>query len=107
MTFEIYADKSGKHRWRLLADNGQNVASSGEAFSTRSNATRAARNVKARAGSGLTFEVYGDVKKKFRWRAKSKNGQTVASSGEAFASEANAKAAATNVKKKAGKATGP
>ncbi len=30
--FEIYADSSGKYRWRLVARNGQTVASSGEAF---------------------------------------------------------------------------
>lgn len=49
--FEIYADVSGKYRWRLKDGNGQKVASSGESFDSRSNAKRAAENVKSTAPS--------------------------------------------------------
>lgn len=49
--FEIYADAADNYRWRLKSSNGQTVASSGEAFDSKSNATRAAENVKANAGS--------------------------------------------------------
>jgi uncharacterized protein YegP (UPF0339 family) len=49
--FEIYEDTSGNYRWRLKAGNGQKVATSGESFDSRSNAKRAAENVKANAGS--------------------------------------------------------
>lgn len=48
--FEIYADTAGNYRWRLKASNGQIVASSGESFDSRSNAVRAAENVKENAG---------------------------------------------------------
>lgn len=48
-TFEIYADTSGKYRWRLKANNGEKIASSGESFDSRSNARRAAEAVKANA----------------------------------------------------------
>jgi len=48
--FEIYADTGSKYRWRLKASNGQTVASSGESFDSRSNAKRAAENVKKNAG---------------------------------------------------------
>jgi uncharacterized protein len=44
--FDIFQGSTGKWRWRLIADNGQKVATSGEAFDSRSNAVRAARNVK-------------------------------------------------------------
>lgn len=57
MKFEIYADSSGKFRWRLLASNGQNVASSGESFDSKSNARRAAENVQANAGTATIVEV--------------------------------------------------
>ena len=50
MKFEVYADAAGKYRWRLIAGNGQIVASSGESFSDKSSATRAAQNVKDNAG---------------------------------------------------------
>jgi len=49
--FEIYADSAGKYRWRLKANNGEKIASSGESFDSKHNAKRAAENVKATAGS--------------------------------------------------------
>jgi uncharacterized protein YegP (UPF0339 family) len=57
MKFEIYADASGQYRWRLIAANGQNVASSGESFSSKANAIRAAENVRDNAGSATIVEV--------------------------------------------------
>lgn len=47
--FEVYADVSGKYRWRLKDGNGVKVASSGESFDSRGNARRAAENVKSTA----------------------------------------------------------
>ena len=54
-TFRIYADSAGKYRWRLIDDNNVKVASSGESFDSKSNAKRAAQNVKETA-SGATIE---------------------------------------------------
>ena len=48
--YEVYADTGGSYRWRAKANNGQTVASSGESFYDRSNAQRAADNVKNNAG---------------------------------------------------------
>jgi uncharacterized protein YegP (UPF0339 family) len=45
--FEVYVDAAKQYRWRLVADNGEKVASSGEAFFSHSNAKRAAETVKA------------------------------------------------------------
>jgi uncharacterized protein YegP (UPF0339 family) len=55
----------------------------------------------------VKFVVYADASGAFRWRLVAGNGQTVASSGEAFDSEANAKRAAQNVQDNADKADGP
>jgi uncharacterized protein len=41
----------------------------------------------------MGFEVYADQGEKYRWRFVVANGQTVATSGEAFASKGNAKRA--------------
>lgn len=57
MKFEIYADTSGSYRWRLVASNGQTVASSGESFASQANARRAAESVKANAGKAEIVEV--------------------------------------------------
>jgi uncharacterized protein len=106
MRFEVYSDSGGHARWRLIAGNGQTIASSGESFSSTSNATEAAGNFKAKAKT-WNYEVYADKGGDHRWRAKSSNGQTVGSSGESFASQSNAQRAADNVRDNAGAATGP
>jgi uncharacterized protein YegP (UPF0339 family) len=104
--FEVYDDAGGGARWRLIASNGQKVATAGESFASTSNAKRAANAFKDNASTS-TFEVYEDTGGSYRWRARSSNGQTVASSGEAFSSEQSAERAADNVRTGAGKAEGP
>jgi uncharacterized protein YegP (UPF0339 family) len=54
--FVIYADGGGHYRWRLVANNGQIIASSGESFDSKFNARRAAENVKADAGDATIEE---------------------------------------------------
>jgi uncharacterized protein YegP (UPF0339 family) len=51
--YEFFADQSGQRRWRLRAGNGRKVATSGESFSSRANAERAAKNVKMNAGTAI------------------------------------------------------
>jgi len=48
--FVIYADKAGEYRWRLVASNGKETASSGQHFASHYDAKRAAEEVKASAG---------------------------------------------------------
>jgi uncharacterized protein YegP (UPF0339 family) len=33
--FEVYKDKGGQFRWRLVAPNGKSIAESGEGYSTK------------------------------------------------------------------------
>lgn len=54
--FEIYSDVGGSYRWRLLAANGQIVASSGESFASKANAIRAAENVRDNAAEATVEE---------------------------------------------------
>jgi uncharacterized protein YegP (UPF0339 family) len=49
--FQMFQDVSGRWRWRLIDGNNKKTATSGEAFASRSNALRAARNVKSTAAS--------------------------------------------------------
>jgi uncharacterized protein YegP (UPF0339 family) len=55
--FEVYPDSGGKYGWRLVASKGQTVASSGESFASKANATEAAENIKANAGSASIEEA--------------------------------------------------
>ena len=41
MRFEVYRDKAGEHRWRLLFANGKIAADSGEGYTRREDAHRA------------------------------------------------------------------
>lgn len=41
MKFQVYKDMAGEYRWRLLASNGQSVASSGEGYTRREDVHRA------------------------------------------------------------------
>ena len=43
---QVYQDKKGTYRWRILHKNGNITADSGEGYSTRSNAIRAARRLR-------------------------------------------------------------
>jgi len=43
--FQIYQDRAGYHRWRLIASNGEIVANS-EGYYSRANAIRSAERVK-------------------------------------------------------------
>jgi uncharacterized protein YegP (UPF0339 family) len=49
MKIEVYETSGANSRWRLVADNGQEVANSGEIFANASNAKRAAESFKAGA----------------------------------------------------------
>ena len=55
--FEIYQDRQGQFRWRLRAPNGQIIADSGEGYATRSNAKRAAENVRSRIAAAVIEDV--------------------------------------------------
>jgi uncharacterized protein YegP (UPF0339 family) len=103
--FEVYADKSGRYRWRLKATNGQTVASSGEPFASKAGARAAAKRVQANSATKYTFGSYAGRTGKYRWRATASNGQTVATSGESFATKGAAGKAARAAKATAGKAT--
>ncbi len=55
--FEIYPDKGGHYRWRLVSANGQTTASSGEGFSSHESAKRAAEHVKEHAATADIVEA--------------------------------------------------
>lgn len=47
--FELYKDKSGEFRWRLVASNGQAIASSGEGYKSKESAKAGIESVKKNA----------------------------------------------------------
>jgi hypothetical protein len=52
LKFVIFKDKAGKHRWRMVAGNGQPLASS-EAYAAKAGARNAIAAVKKGASGAL------------------------------------------------------
>jgi len=48
-TFEMYEDEAGQYRWRLVHDNGNIIADSGEGYATRQKCRQGIDSVKANA----------------------------------------------------------
>lgn len=57
MKFEVYKDRSGEFRWRLVSANGLIIADSGESYSTKGGAKLAAENVRDHAGSATIESI--------------------------------------------------
>ncbi|PSP99579.1 hypothetical protein BRC94_06975 [Halobacteriales archaeon QS_5_70_17] len=47
--FEVFRDRAGEWRWRLVHCNGNIIATSGEGYTTRRNAEKGIRSVVANA----------------------------------------------------------
>jgi uncharacterized protein YegP (UPF0339 family) len=121
--FEVYRDKGGKWRWRLIHENGNVMADSGQGYSSRSKARQGLESVRSNAaeadakdldepddgeqagdddGSGneakATFELYEDNAGEYRWRLRHRNGNIIADSGEGYASKSGARDAIERVR---------
>jgi len=48
-TFELYVDREGNHRWRLVHDNGNVIADSGEGYASRQKARQGIDSVRRNA----------------------------------------------------------
>ncbi len=55
--FELFKDRSGQYRWRLVAPNGKTIADSGEGYSTKENAKDGIASVKKNAPSAPIIEI--------------------------------------------------
>ncbi|GAA0517714.1 Uncharacterized conserved protein YegP, UPF0339 family [Halorubrum aquaticum] len=115
--FEVYRDRAGKWRWRLIHENGNVLADSGQGYSSRSKARQGLESVRsnvtaadledldAESGDGggddatgsrdggakATVELYEDNAGEFRWRLRHRNGNVIADSGEGYASKGGAR----------------
>jgi len=87
VAFEVYADRAGRYRWRLLHRNGEILGDSGEGYDTRAAARRAANEVRTVAPDADVddgFEVYEDKGGEFRWRLQTDSEGIIADSGEGY-----------------------
>ena len=55
-TFELYEDRAGQWRWRLVHDNGNIIADSGQGYSSKHAAKKGIESVKANASDAPVEE---------------------------------------------------
>jgi uncharacterized protein YegP (UPF0339 family) len=55
--FEVYKDKGGEYRWRLVAPNGRSIADSGEGYSSKQACLEGLGSVKQHASGAEVVEV--------------------------------------------------
>ncbi|WP_367176587.1 HVO_2922 family protein [Haloarcula rubripromontorii] len=115
-TFEVYEDRGEQYRWRLVHDNGNIIADSGEGYASKQKAKQGLESVKNNApgayvvdqtrdetapdegGSKATFELFKDSEDKARWRLRHDNGEIIADCGQGYASKQKAKQGLQSVK---------
>ena len=54
--FELYQDSKGEYRWRLVASNGQTIATGGEGYSSKASAMNGIESVKKNAPAAAVVE---------------------------------------------------
>jgi len=106
--FEVFEDRGGKHRWRLLADNGKIIADGGRGFSGERDARESIERVIGHSPDAAVldvgmaaFEVFEDKGGKYRWRLRHRNGNIIADSAQGYTSRRNAFDGIESVKKNA------
>ena len=101
--FEVYKDNAGEFRWRLK-DGDATMATSGQGYKAKADAKNGIDRIMKDAADKLTFEVYEDAKKEFRWKVLAKNGNNIGSSSGGYKAKAEAEEAVKKVKDGAAKA---
>jgi len=111
-SFEVYEDAGEEWRWRLVHENGNVLADSGEGYTRRRDADRAIESVKRNVGPAsylridpTSFEIYRDGAGEWRWRLIHKNGNVLADSGEGYTRRRDARRAVESVRDGAGDAS--
>ena len=56
-TFEVYEDRAGEWRWRLVHDNGNIIADSGEGYASRQKCEQGLESVRRNAPDADVVDV--------------------------------------------------
>ncbi len=96
--FELYEDAAGEYRWRLVHENGNNIASSGEGYNSRDGAEHSIERIRTYVGPAeyleadpRAIEIYADEEGQWRWRLVHRNGNILADSNEGFSGRSGAR----------------
>ncbi len=87
--FEMYHDKAGEFRFRLKANNGQNILAS-QGYSQKASCENGIESVKKNSQDESMFELKQSDSGKWMFNLKASNGQVIGTS-QMYESEAGAK----------------
>ena len=97
--FEVIQDQAGQYRWRLLHENGNILADSGQGYTSRQSARQGLDSVRSNVGEGdVEFEVYEDAGGEHRWRLRHGNDNIIADCGQGYSSRSEAEDAVERVR---------
>lgn len=91
--FELFVGEDGKHRFQLLAKNGERLLVS-QAYGSKSSAKGGITSVKKNGRDGARYQVLEAQNGEFYWNLLATNGQVIGTS-ETYASKSNADRAVT------------
>jgi uncharacterized protein YegP (UPF0339 family) len=104
-SFEVYEDEGGRHRWRLVHDNGTLLARSGQGFTTERTARESVASVRDNAAAAsylafdpASFEIYRDGAGEWRWRLVHRNGNVLAAASEGYTRRRDARRSVESVR---------
>ena len=107
--YELYEDRGGEWRWRLVAANGRIIADSAQGYDDKQTAEEAIDRVRENVGNAdhlditpAGFEVYKDKSDEWRWRLIRRNGRIIADGGEGYTERNDATEAVERVQSLSG-----
>ena len=106
--FEVYKDKTGTYRWKLLSQNGEAVANGGEAYASKNGAMNAVKKLKdwSKTKDIVDVEKTLEMDKKAKEKAKAdKIKLSEKTKADKIKSIEKAKSAKTSTKSKTSKKT--
>lgn len=87
--FEVFQDKRGHYRWRLLDEAGAVVGAASEGYVSRADCEA---NMTRGANSADKWDFYIDKRGAHRWRRYARNGAVVGAASRGFPTRAEAEA---------------
>jgi len=106
--FDVYEDAAGDYRWRLVHQNGNLIADSGQGYASKRGAQTAVDRIREYAPKAhvldigsAAFEIYEDTDDRWRWRLRHRNGRILADSGQGYANRPGAEDGIDSVKRNA------
>jgi uncharacterized protein YegP (UPF0339 family) len=87
--YEVFQDRRGEYRWRLIDGDGQVVGASSESYATRE---ACEANMSRGPNASDKWDFYKDKRGAFRWRRYARNGKVVGAASRGFPTRAEAEA---------------